>query len=185
MKAIYLPARCAAAVILLASLLGCRANAPSRAESAVVDKIKQTSIGGKEWNNPSPDTPETVKTGQEHFQHHCGLCHGLDGHNTGVPFADKMSPPVADLSEKDVQKFTDGQLKWIIANGIRFTGMPGWTGILEDDEQWAIVRYLRHLPAKGSMGIPAIYKEEQEEHEKTEQGSKTGEKKPPEHHHHD
>ena len=167
---------------MILSLGACKAAAPGKAESAVVDKLKQTTIGGKDWTDPLPDTPETVKTGQEHFQHHCGICHGLDGHNTGVPFADKMSPPVADLGEKDVQKFTDGQLKWIMANGIRFTGMPGWTGILEDDEQWAIVRFLRHLPAKGSLGVPEIYKEEQEEHEKMEKEMKPGEKMPAHHH---
>lgn len=174
-----------AAVLLLVLLSGCRASAPGGVETALADKFKQSTIGGKGWNNPSPDTPETVKTGAEHFQHHCGLCHGLDGHNTGVPFADKMSPPVADLGSPDVQKFTDGQLKWIITNGIRFTGMPGWTGILEDDEQWAIVRFLRHLPAKGSLGIPAIYKEEQEEHQMMMQGAKPGQKAAePAHHHH-
>ena len=167
-------------LLLLAITAGCKAAAPGKAESAVVDKIKETAIGGKDWKNPSPDTQAMVRMGQEHFQHHCGICHGLDGHNTGVPFADKMSPPVADLGAPDVQKFSDGQLKWIIQNGIRFTGMPGWSGILEDDEMWAIVRFLRHLPAKGSVGVPEIYKEEQEEHEKMEHGDKA---LAPHHHH--
>ena len=98
-----------------------------------------------------------MKEGAWHFQHHCQICHGLDGHNSGVPFADKMSPAVADLAEKDVQEYTDGQLKWIIENGIRFTGMPGWKGILDDQEMWHIVHFIRHLPAKGSLGAPAIY----------------------------
>ena len=122
-------------------------------------------FGGKDTPNPSPDTPETVQTGKEHFQHHCQICHGLDGHNTGVPFAAKMSPPVLDLGDKDVQDYSDGQLKWIIENGIRFSGMPGWKGVLEDDEMWSIVRFLRHLPEKGSLGEPAVYKESEEEHE--------------------
>jgi len=160
--------------VLLAAMISCRANAPGRAESALVDELKKTTIGGKDWKNPVPDTPENVKTGQEHFQHHCGICHGLDGHNTGVPFAEKMSPPVADLGEKDVQAYTDGQLKWIIQNGIRFTGMPGWSGVLDDDEMWHVVHYLRHLPPKGSLGAPAIYQEEEEQHKATEQGQKAG-----------
>jgi mono/diheme cytochrome c family protein len=53
----------------------------------------------------------------------------------------------------------DGQLKWIIENGIRFSGMPGWKGVLEDDEMWSIVRFLRHLPAEGSQGISAVFEE--------------------------
>jgi hypothetical protein len=30
---------------------------------------------------------------------------------------------------------------------------------------WNMVIYIRHLPSKGSLGAPAIYKEEAEEHE--------------------
>jgi mono/diheme cytochrome c family protein len=154
-----------AAVFLGATLLiSCSASAPGAAEAALVKRMKQETIGGKDWKNPLPDTSDTEKTGAEHFQHHCQVCHGLDGHNTGVPFADQMSPPVADLGDKSVQVYTDGQLKWIIQNGIRFTGMPGWNGILDDNEQWAIIRYIRHLPAKGSLGPPPVYKEGEEEH---------------------
>ncbi len=159
-----------------AVLSSCGAKAPGKAESALVDELKKQTIGGKNWTDPLPDNPDTVRTGSEHFQHHCAICHGLDGHATGVPFAGKMSPPIPDLMEKDVQQFSDGQLKWIIQNGIRFTGMPGWSGILDDNEMWAVVRYIRHLPAKGSLGIPAIYKEEEEQHKAAEQEQKPGEK---------
>ena len=81
----------------------------------------------------------------------------MDGHNTGVPFAGKMSPPVADLSSKDVQGYSDGQLKVIIESCIRFTGMPSFKDILEENEMWHIVRFIRHLPPAGSAGIPAVY----------------------------
>jgi hypothetical protein len=99
-----------------------------------------------------------------------------------VPFAEKMSPPVADLKSKDVQGYTDGQLKWIVENGIEPSGMPGWKGILDEDEMWKIVRYMRHLPPKGSLGVPDIFKEEAEEHEQTKSG-KTDESKPHSHSH--
>ncbi len=149
----------------VAGLPACKANPPGKVESRLAAAAKKIEIGGKDWQNPMPDTPDVVKTGMEHFQHHCQICHGLDGHNTGVPFAAKMSPPVLDLGDKDVQRYTDGQLKWIIQNGIRFSGMPGWKGVLEDDEMWSIVRFLRHLPEKDSQGIPPVYKESEEEHE--------------------
>jgi mono/diheme cytochrome c family protein len=156
---------------VIALLTSCRASAPGGAEAALVKEIKQQTIGGKDWKNPLPDTPENQRTGAEHFQHHCQICHGLDGHNTGVPFADTMSPPVADLGDKSVQAYSDGQLKWIIQNGIRFTGMPGWTGVLDDHEQWATIYYIRHLPAKGSLGPPPVYKESEEGHQHAEQGT--------------
>ncbi len=168
----------------LALLAGCKASKPGGVESKVANTIKHdVTIGGKDWKNPLPDTPESAKTGQEHFEHHCGFCHGLDGHATGVPFAEKMSPPVPDLSSADVQGYSDGQLKWIIQNGIEPSGMPGWSGILEDDEMWAIVRYIRHLPPKGSLGIPEYFKEAEEEHQHAEEGAKPGQQHQPMHMH--
>jgi mono/diheme cytochrome c family protein len=176
--------RCCVSLALLsiALLTACRANAPGGAEARLVNEIKKETIGGKDWKSPLPDSADTQKTGAEHFQHHCQICHGLDGHNTGVPFAAQMSPPVADLGDKSIQGYTDGQLKWIIDNGIRFTGMPGWKNILDDNEQWAVISYVRHLPAKGSLGPPAIYKEAEEEHEHMEEGGKQG-AEPHEHKH--
>lgn len=158
------------ALVFVGVVVGCKAGEPGKMEKSVVTEVKhEMTIGGKDDKNPIPYSDDAVKEGGEHFQHHCGICHGLDGQNTGVPFAAKMSPPVADLSTKDVQDYADGQLKWIIQNGIGPSGMPGWKGILEDDEMWNIVHYIRHLPAKGSLGIPQIYKEEAEEHEHAKQ----------------
>jgi mono/diheme cytochrome c family protein len=155
------------------AISGCKVSAPSSLESTVAKELKQkVMIGGKDDRNPTFDTAETAHEGQEHFMHHCQICHGYDGQSTGVPFADKMSPAVADLKSKDVQDYTDGQLKWIIENGIQPSGMPGWKGILEDDEMWKMVRYIRHLPPKGSLGAPEIFKEEAEEHEQMKQGEK-------------
>jgi mono/diheme cytochrome c family protein len=160
----------ALALVSVVMLSSCRAKAPGGAEAALVKEIKQETIGGKDWKNPLPDTPENQKAGAEHFQHHCQICHGLDGHNFGVPFADTMSPPVADLGDPSVQAYSDGQLKWIIQNGIRFTGMPGWSGVLGDNEQWAIIRYIRHLPAKSALGPPPVYREAEEEHKHAGEG---------------
>ena len=150
---------------IVMSLLSCQVATPGDVESRLAAEAKMMKIGGKNWQNPTSDSPAVVKTGMEHFQHHCQVCHGLDGHSTGVPFAGKMSPPVLDLGDQDVQQYKDGQLKWIIENGIRFSGMPGWKGVLEDEEMWSIVCFLRHLPEKGSQGIPAVFKESEEEHQ--------------------
>jgi mono/diheme cytochrome c family protein len=157
--------------IAMLALAGCKAGTPTSAEKSVVSEIKhEMTIGGKGVQNPIPYTTEAANEGGEHFRHHCQICHGLDGQATGVPFANRMAPPVADLSSKDVQDYTDGQLKWIIENGIGPSGMPGWKGILSDEEMWNMVHYIRHLPARGSLGAPEIFKEEAEEHEHAEHG---------------
>ena len=50
-----------------------------------------------------------------------------------------------------------GHSSRVITNGLSPSGMPAAKGILRDEEVWAIVTYLRHLPAKGSLGEPAMY----------------------------
>jgi cytochrome c553 len=137
---------------------GCKAAPPSRAESRLIWGWKHhISVGGKKQRNPLQATPQTIADGKQAFSYYCAACHGLDAQNTGVPFAGRMSPPPPSLASKDVQQYTDGQLKWVIDNGIRPSGMPGSSGILSNDEIWSIVIYIRHLPKSGSLGEPPMY----------------------------
>ncbi len=115
------------------------------------------SVRNKSEHNPLPPTQANIASGREAFTHYCVACHGLDGQNTGVPFADAMSPQVPLLSSQDVQSYTDGQLKWVIDYGISPSGMPGSKGILSDEEIWSTVLYIRHLPVAGSLGDPSLY----------------------------
>ena len=143
---------------LLLALAACRATPPGRFETAVVTQVKRSiTIGGGRLRDPLPETEGTIAKGLDLFSRHCIACHGLDGQNTGVPFADSMSPPIPLLASHEVQEYKDGQLKWIIENGIFPSGMPAWKGILDDEEMWAIVQYVRHLPPKGSLGVPTFY----------------------------
>jgi len=137
---------------------GCKATPPSKLEKAVMTSAKHSIfIGDHSRKNPLRATPETIADGKEAFSHYCVACHGMDGQNTGVPFVEHMSPPVPSLASKDVQQYTDGQLKWVIDNGIWPSGMPGSKGTLSDDEVWSIVIFLRHLPPAGSQGEPQMY----------------------------
>jgi mono/diheme cytochrome c family protein len=145
-------------LFLLPILSSCKSRQPGKLETSVVVFTKQhLTVGGKKEINPLPATAENVEAGRRNFSNYCMVCHGLDGQNTGVPFADRMSPPVPLLNSPTVQSYTDGQFKWIIDNGVSPSGMPANRGILNDDEIWQIVHYLRHLPAKGSLGEPAVY----------------------------
>jgi mono/diheme cytochrome c family protein len=152
-------------LIVIVGTMNWAAGRPGRVESAFMKRVKYWRVGDKNQTDPLPDTADTRNEGAEHFQHHCQICHGLDGQGTGVPIVERSMPPVANLASERVQRYTDGQLKWIIDNGIRFSGMPGWEGIVTDEEAWAIVRYIRHLPAKGSLGTPKVFQEAEEEHE--------------------
>jgi len=140
------------------SLSGCKVKPPSAAEYTTVTFVKHhITVGNKSARNPIEMSAENLASGKEAFGHYCVACHGMDGQNTGVPFAQKMSPPLPLLTSPDVQRYTDGQLKWVIDNGISPSGMPASEGTLSDDEIWSIVLYLRHLPQAGSAGEPEMY----------------------------
>jgi len=140
------------------TICGCRATPPSSVEHGVMRWTKHTvTVQNKEEKNPLPLTPDNLAAGKEAFSHYCVACHGMDGQNTGVPFAASMSPPVPLLSSTEVQAYTDGQLKWVIDNGLKPSGMPGSKGILSDDEIWSTILFIRHLPPAGSLGDPPMY----------------------------
>jgi mono/diheme cytochrome c family protein len=146
------------ALVSLVTLAGCKASAPGKMESNVMRWTKHTlTVRNKAERNPLPATAENIAAGKEAFSHYCVACHGMDGQNTGVPFAESISPPVPQLSSVEIQSYTDGQLKWIIDNGIGPSGMPASKGILSDDEIWSTVLFIRHLPPAGSLGDPPMY----------------------------
>jgi mono/diheme cytochrome c family protein len=137
---------------------GCKADPPGKLETKLITSAEHDIfIGNREQRNPLPDTLRTRADGKEAFSHYCFVCHGLDGQNTGVPFIAHVSPPIPSLASPDVQRYTDGQLKWILDYGIRPSGMPGSKGVLNDDELWSIVVFLRHLPPAASEGDPDVY----------------------------
>jgi mono/diheme cytochrome c family protein len=145
-------------LLLITVLEGCKASPPGKVETAVMTRAKHwVFIRDKDAKNPLATTPENIADGKDAFSHYCITCHGLDGQNTGVPFSANMSPPVPSLASPAVQSYTDGQLKWVIENGIFPSGMPASKGILTDEEIWGTVLYIRHLPPAGSLGEPAIY----------------------------
>jgi mono/diheme cytochrome c family protein len=146
------------AILIEILVSGCKADPPGKAETAVMRWARHNILAhNKAQKNPIKNSTNAIEDGKVAFSHYCVACHGLDGQNTGVPFADRMSPPVPSLAGEGVQSYTDGQLKWIIDYGIWPSGMPGSKNILSDDEVWAIVIYLRHLPPAGSQGEPEMY----------------------------
>lgn len=144
--------------LLVLALTGCAAKPPSKAETKVAYWTKHhITIGGKRDVNPIRASEENIDEGKQSFTSYCMVCHGLDGQNTGVPFASTISPQVPSLASPEVQAYTDGQLKWIIKNGIYPSGMPPSSGDFSEKEMWQMVLYIRHLPKAGSLGEPAVY----------------------------
>lgn len=93
------------------------------------------------------------------------------------------------------QSLTDGELFYIIHNGVRFTGMPafGSADSADDLDSWKLVRFIRHLPALTDQELarmkdmnpktPADLKEEEEIQKFLEGGDAPASKGTHEHHH--
>lgn len=107
------------------------------ANFALAQSIPASSKNAK---NPLPDSAEALSRGRRDFHDYCAVCHGDDGVGK-TQTAAGMSPEVPDLHAEHVQKWTDGELFFIIRNGVRFTGMPGWN--FDDDRIWSLVRNVR------------------------------------------
>lgn len=96
--------------------------------------------------NPVTATPEVLAFGMAHFADHCATCHGNDGRGQTV-FGRKMFPRAPDMTRAETQELSDGELFWIIENGVRLTGMPGFgdDDPANDTETWHLVQFIRHL----------------------------------------
>lgn len=97
--------------------------------------------------NPIPVTPDVVQDGLAHFADHCATCHANNGSGQ-TPIGKNVYPKAPDLRESPTQTMSDGELFWVIHNGIRFTAMPAWgEGDPEQDlDSWKLVHFIRHLP---------------------------------------
>lgn len=105
---------------------------------------------------PVLDEPALARRGARLYRDHCASCHG--GPETPpAPFAHGLNPVSPELEYLDFT--TDrpaAEAFWVIANGIRMTGMPGFEPILTDEEIWSLVAYLRTLsPDSDSASSPA------------------------------
>ncbi len=97
--------------------------------------------------NPVPLSAAALADGMAHFADHCASCHASDG-SGATEMGQNLFPKAPDMRAPATQELSDGELFWIIENGIRFTGMPGWgTGTAESaTSTWHLVHFVRHLP---------------------------------------
>jgi len=173
---------------------------PTAMESWAARKARDMAMpaGAKSKTNPVGNSPEVLEAARAHWADHCASCHANDGSGDTV-VGKNLYPPAPDMRLPATQQLTDGELFYVIQNGIRLTGMPAWgtgtssDGLSHDEEDsWKLVHFIRHLPQitleekkameKLNPKSPDDLREEQEE-EKFLRGEDSHETTP-EHHHH-
>src|SRR6266540_2602751 len=131
--------------------------------------------------NPS-SKPEDIRAGLAHYKENCVDCHGAPGVEESE-FGEGLNPPAPDLTLPAVQRMRDGELFWVVSNGIRMTGMPAFSPTHKEDEIWKIVAFVRHLPEitkEEQLVLKASREEETGHHEAESREVKEQQKTAPE-----
>ena len=149
-----------AVAVLLLAWSGLYNIAASRGHWAIVEwflsfgmrnsvELRARSIGAPPLNDPNLYT-----LGAAHFHGSCADCHGAPGKPIS-PIAQRMLPPPPDLSDA-TRQWKDAELFWIVKHGIKYTGMPAWISQRRDDEVWAVIAFLKRLPALDAQAYHAL-----------------------------
>jgi mono/diheme cytochrome c family protein len=172
-------------------------NSPGATETAVAKRLRAAAIPreARERRNPVQASAEALKEGMEHFADHCAICHGNDG-SGDTEIGRGLYPRAPDMRQAATQNLTDGELYYIIENGVRLTGMPAWGGGGEHDttDNWRLVLFIRHLPKLTDAELdtmkqlnpksPDEFKQDEEMRKFLEGGSPSGQTPPPHSHTH-
>src|SRR5216684_752357 len=139
----------AVAASLLHDGLSSRAT-PTRFEIMIARNARHLAIpsNARLTQNPLLASAEDLRDARLHFADHCAICHGNDGGGETM-IGGGLYPKPPDLRLAETQNLSDGELFWIIENGVRFTGMPAFSNSGEHagmQGSWKLVHFIRHLP---------------------------------------
>ena len=167
---------------------------PTALEVMMARKARHMALphSARALRNPVPASADNLRQGRLHFADHCAICHGNDG-SCDTMMGSGLYPKPPDLRLTETQSLSDGELFWIIENGVRFTGMPAFSNRHSSSEDtWKLVQFIRHLPQltadervemeKYNPKGPDDRMEEQEENDFL--NGATPAPKPESHHHH-
>lgn len=102
--------------------------------------------------NPAKPTEASVAAGGKYYSSQCAMCHGKDGDGKG-DLAQQMQLKMLDLRKHEsLGKFTDGELFYILTNGMG--KMPAEGDRTPDEKKWNVINYLRSLSKAKEEGTP-------------------------------
>lgn len=132
---------------------------PLPAEVFVARRLRHLAIpwDARQRENPEPSNPEVLRGAMDHFADHCASCHGNDGKGR-TEIGQNLYPKAPDMTLSETRRLSDGELFFIIKNGVRFTGMPAWGSDTPEDDRasWKLVHFIRHLPAISADELDAM-----------------------------
>jgi len=106
---------------------------------------------------PPLGDPQQIRKGLVDFSEMCVGCHGAPG----VPKSEigmGLNPDPPDLAHEGAEQ-SPVRLFWVLKNGIKMTGMPGFGMTHTDEQLWAMVAFLKQLPKLNPQQYAAMLKE--------------------------
>ena len=91
---------------------------------------------------PPPPTPERIERGRVLYGKHCASCHGPSGAGDGKAGHD-LDPHPTDLRDPDVAGKSEMKLYRQITRGR--APMPSFGRLMNDDDRWTVVVYVKTL----------------------------------------
>ncbi|TFW19509.1 c-type cytochrome [Duganella callida] len=91
-----------------------------------------------------PLTDAMAQRGAQLYARFCVQCHGAPG-VAPEQAALALQPQPGPLLHM-ARRWQPHELYWLVANGIKMTGMPAWQYRLSEEELWSVVAFLQQLP---------------------------------------
>lgn len=122
---------------------------PTAVEAFVARRLRHLAVprADRDARNPVAHTSESLARARAHWADHCASCHGNDGRGR-TKMGQNLYPKAPDMTLPETQSLSDGELYYVIENGVRLTGMPAWgnPGTEDGTETWELVAFIRRLP---------------------------------------
>ncbi|HEY1732080.1 MAG TPA: c-type cytochrome [Terriglobales bacterium] len=119
-------------------------NTPSTLERRTANRSVDAWVDANapKQSNPFQPTMDNIMDGSMTYDKNCAFCHGSLKQPVS-PMRKQFYPSVPQLMTRTPDD-PDGNLFYTIKYGIRFTGMPGWSGVLSDDDIWKTVAFIKN-----------------------------------------
>jgi mono/diheme cytochrome c family protein len=103
-------------------------------------------------DNPFKPTMENIMDGSMVYDKNCALCHGSLKEPVS-PMKTKFYPPVPQLMNHTPDD-PDANLFYVTKYGVKLTAMPGWDGVLSDDDMWKAVLFIKNSAQMKDTSTP-------------------------------
>ena len=136
-------------ICVIFSLVSCSRNGQTGSGENNGEILERPEIPANYMNlkNPYSEDDKYTISGGNIYEKNCIICHGENGKGDGAAAA-SLNPKPENLAANQIN-LSDGYLYWRISEGGAKepfkSGMPPWKDVLDEEEIWSVINYIRSL----------------------------------------